>query len=143
MFLGSTTSGHSRGAGRVWLSAVSITVLLLFSGCSNLNPIELFTTTVEIDRPDERPALPNPKPIETSPFKWRVITPDRLPEGGGWVYYGITPKSYEVLARNMADILRWVKEAKWRLDYYRGEGLFDGDGISAEIDGAEGGVSSD
>ena len=26
----------------------------------------------------------------------------------------------------MADILRWVKEAQWRLDYYRGEGQLDG-----------------
>lgn len=58
------------------------------------------------------------------------------------MYYGVTPKNYEVLARNMADILRWVKEARWRLDYYRGEGLFDGHGIGAAIDGAEGGDGS-
>lgn len=118
-------------------------VLLLSYGCSNLNPIELFTTTVDIERPDERPPLPNPKPIETSPFTWKVITPDRLPDGDGWVYYGITPRAYGTLSRNMAEILRWIKEAKWRLDYYRGEGLFDGYGLGAEIDGAEGGPSSD
>jgi hypothetical protein len=54
------------------------------------------------------------------------MTPDRMPEGDGWVYYGLTPRQYEILAKNMADILRWVKEAEWRLQYYRGEGEIDG-----------------
>lgn len=71
--------------------------------------------------------MPNPQKINTSPVKWLVITPDRLPKGEGWVYYGLTTQQYEVLARNMADILRWVREAQWRLDYYRGETGLDGE----------------
>lgn len=88
--------------------------------------MELISSTTEVKQPDARPPLPNPKPIETSPFKWKVVTRDRLPEGDRWVYYAITPQEYEVLSRNMAEMLRWVREAKWRLDYYRGEGELDG-----------------
>ncbi len=113
---------------RFHLPAVLIAALLMFSGCSSLPQIEWITSTTEIKQPDPTPPLPNPRPIETAPFKWRVITSDRLPKGEGWVYYGITPKQYEILSKNMADILRWVKEAQWRLDYYRGEGLPDGHG---------------
>ena len=25
------------------------------------------------------------------------------------------------MARNMAELLRWIQEAQWRLDYYAGE----------------------
>lgn len=102
-----------------------------------MNPVELISSTTEITQPDARPSLPNPKPIETSPFKWHVITHDRLPKGNRWVYYGITPKEYEVLSRNMAEMLRWVREAKWRLDYYRGEGELDGHGIGGSAGGTE------
>ena len=38
----------------------------------------------------------------------------------------------------MADILRWIKEAQWRLDYYRGEGQLDG-----HTEDGSGTVSSD
>lgn len=61
--------------------------------------------------------MPPPQPIEVQPVEWHVLTPDRVPEGE-WVYFGVTPEEYEILAKNMAEILRWVKEAQWRLDYY-------------------------
>ncbi len=101
--------------------------------------MDVTTTAVEIPLPPSRPALPNPQPIETQTFKWQVfvLTSDgesgtqiiRGPKklNGTQAYYAITPKSYEVLARNMAEMLRWVKEAHWRLQYYRGEGTLDGE----------------
>lgn len=88
--------------------------------------MEVISSTTEIKQPDARPPLPNPRPIETSTFKWKVVTRDRLPEGDRWVYYAITPQEYEVLSRNMAEMLRWVREAQWRLEYYRGKGQIDG-----------------
>ena len=75
----------------------------------------------QIERAPERPPLPNPKPIEQRDFSWVVITPDRLPEGDDWVFFGLTPRDYESLSLNTADTLRWVREAMWRLRYYRGE----------------------
>jgi hypothetical protein len=98
----------------------------MFSACSNAPRVETLTTPVEVMRPETRPALPNPQAIHLTPFNWFVITPERLPNGDEWVYYGITPQQYEILARNMAEILRWVKEAQWRLDYYRGEDNVNG-----------------
>ena len=87
--------------------------------------MDVTTAPVDIERPDSRPALPDPQPIDTAPITWEVLTPDKLPEGDGWVRYAITVKDYETLARNIADALRWVKEAEWRLRYYRGEGGVD------------------
>ena len=103
--------------------------------------MDVTTTAVEIPLPESRPALPNPQPIETQTFKWQVFVLTSGEESGTQVirgpkkldgaqaYYAITPKDYEVLARNMAEMLRYVKEAYWRLQYYRGEGELDGDAV--------------
>lgn len=98
---------------------------------------------VEVARPEARPALPNPQPIETHDFKWDVIV--LVPGGDGNLqvqrapqtdrpqpYYAITPEAYEILSQNMAEILRWVKESNWRLKYYRGEGELDGNALPAQ-----------
>jgi hypothetical protein len=89
--------------------------------------VETRTAPVDLNRPPDRIAVPRPKPINTAPIKWKVLTEENIPTDKGWVYYGITPEQYEVLSRNMADILRWVQEAEWRLNYYSGTGKLDGD----------------
>ena len=81
----------------------------------------MLTAPAKLDRPEPRPALPNPSPIQTAPVQWVVVTPENLPEGSEWVFFALTPKDYENLSRNQADTLRWVTEAHWRLRYYRGE----------------------
>ena len=130
MSLESMTWNTSRATSRFWLSVVSMLALLMFSACSSAPPeVNVKTTAVELEKPDTRPAVPNPEPIDTAPIEFKVLTPETIPDGE-YVFYGITVQDYETLARNMADILRWVKEAKWRLDYYRGEGELDG--VSSE-----------
>lgn len=52
---------------------------------------------------------------------WKVLTPETLPEGDEWVYFGLSVRDYEALSLNQADVLRWVQEAVWRLRYYSGE----------------------
>lgn len=106
------------------------------------------TVPAGISRPDHsRPPVPDPQPIRTTAPKFKVLTTERLPDlfkgaecgppdkhtgmatctlPTDWVVYGLDPKQYEILAKDMADILRWVKEAKWRLRYYRGVGGLDG-----------------
>ena len=74
----------------------------------------------DLEHPPERPLLPNPPPIEAQPFKWTVITPERPPEPGV-PYIALTVPAYEVLPRNMAEVTRWIEEATWRLQSYRGE----------------------
>lgn len=68
----------------------------------------------DLVKPDNKPLLPNPLPINVWPIKWEVIQQ----EGPK---YCITPQSYENLSMTQADTLRWIREAKWRLNYYRGE----------------------
>ena len=65
--------------------------------------------------------MPNPQPIETRTVEWTVLTPETIPDSDDWSYFGLTADEYEDLALNQADILRWVREAAWRLRYYRGE----------------------
>lgn len=64
--------------------------------------------------------LPQPRPIGTRPVKWTVLTPDNLPSGD-FVLFALTPPNYEALSLNQAETLRWVLEAKHRLDYYNHE----------------------
>jgi len=82
-----------------------------------------------------------PDPYQAASFQGQpfvVLTPETVPlneeyepereqifEGINWVYFGITPENYEVLSRNQAEALRWVKEAMWRLQYYAKEDVFD------------------
>lgn len=79
------------------------------------------TVPEEIARPADRPALPNPQPVEMLDVDWKVVTPDTLPEGR-YVLFALTPQQYESLSLNMAELRRWIDEAMWRLDYYTKEG---------------------
>lgn len=62
--------------------------------------------------------LPDPAPVKTRRVKWIVVTPDNLP-AGDFVVFALEPKDYEALALNQAETLRWAREARHRLDYYR------------------------
>ena len=113
---------------RASLSAALIAVLLTSSACSSVKRLEALWTPVEIERPSQaKPNLPNPQPIEINNFKFKVLTETTLPKESGWVYYGLRPQDYEILARNTAEMLRWIKEANWRLKYYRGDTGLDGE----------------
>ena len=95
-----------------------ILVLSLLSGCSSAKqPVPVIS---EVALPESRPVLPNPAPIKTHAFEWVVLTEkDRIKEGEAFI--ALTPKDYEDLSLTMADIIRWIKEANWRLRYYKGE----------------------
>lgn len=80
------------------------------------------TATIEVPRPDPTPPLPDPAPLDLRAVDWMVVTPDRLPPGNDWALMALTPQQYENLSLNMAELLRYVREAKWRLRYYRGAG---------------------
>ncbi len=104
------------------LSALSVVALLASSGCSSVPPeLKVSTVEVEIDRPEAKPLLPNPRPLTLRDVKPTVLKPDRLPEGNDWVFIAMTPRQYEVLALNNSEMLRFICEAMWRLRYYRDE----------------------
>ena len=79
------------------------------------------TVPTNVELPTNTPPIPDPQPVDLQEVDWTVITPDRLPEGSGWVFIALAPTEYEQLSTNQAELLRWIIEAKWRLRYYRGE----------------------
>ncbi|URA07017.1 hypothetical protein P9A47_gp49 [Xanthomonas phage Elanor] len=40
-------------------------------------------------------------------------------EVNGEALFAVTARGYEALSRNLADTIRWAKEASWQLDFYR------------------------
>ena len=94
-------------------------VLVTLSACSSVPAaLSVLTAQTQVDRPTERPPLPNPLPIQTRELKWTVLTPDTLPTSDDWVYFGLTPRAYEDLSLSQADVQRFIEETMWRLDYY-------------------------
>ena len=63
-----------------------------------------------------RITLPNPSPIRTVPVEFQVTEAGNICLDTG---------QYENLSLNMAEILRWVREARWRLDWYHVDALRD------------------
>ncbi len=114
---------------RILLSLTLITT----SGCSLLGnspyvpevkPVEVVTIT--------KPAVvyhpPLPNQIKTKPVEWRVLTPaimqeylTDLSEGKAPtnVYYGVSPKGYENLSINMAELKRYIRQALSIVEYYQ------------------------
>lgn len=69
-------------------------------------------------QPQRKPNLPNPEPIAVRDVEWVVLTPETVPKGN-YIFFALSPEDYKDLALIQADTLRWVKEALWRLNYYR------------------------
>ncbi len=69
--------------------------------------------------------LPAPHPIALHNIEWEVIV--EVDGEDTQVYFALSPGDYESLSLNMAEILRWIRESKWQLEYYRDEVEQDGD----------------
>lgn len=83
--------------------------------------------TIEKPAPVYHPPLPNQ--IAPLLVEWRVLTPatmqvylDDLKAGKAPVdaYYGLTPKGYENLSTNIAEIKRYIRQTISIIEYYRG-----------------------
>lgn len=109
------------GRNRASLSVALTMLVINVSGCSSARPLQVDVSPVEVAKPTALPAVPRPEPIHLLPIEWSVVTPDRLPKEGDWVLIGLSPKGYENLGKNQAEILRWVEEAILRFRYYEGE----------------------
>lgn len=85
-----------------------------------MQPLKVDAVPKQIERPDETPTVPNPQPISTLPVDWKVVRgADTLPANAA--LFCLTDRGYENLSKNHAEALRWVREAMWRLRYYRGD----------------------
>ena len=89
-----------------------------------VKPVEVIT--IEKPAPVYHPPLPNQ--ISPLPVEWRVLTPETmqtylndLNAGKAPVdaYYGLTPKGYENLSSNMAEVKRYIRQVLSVIKYYR------------------------
>lgn len=111
---------------------LTLLILISLTSCAlvrpepvpQVNPVEI--VTIEKPAPIYHPPLPN----QISPLvvEWRVLTPatmqqylDDLKIGNAPVnaYYGLTPKGYENLSTNIAEIKRYIRQSISIIDYYR------------------------
>lgn len=111
---GGCTSCSRSWISRAWhLPLLILSLTALLTGCgASYNPPPVQVDTVTAERPDPRPPLPDPTPIETTDVDWKVI---ETPEGP---MLALDQRQFENLSNNLAEILRWVREAAWRLHYY-------------------------
>ena len=85
--------------------------LLALSGCSSApRTLDVNATPVEVPTPPTSIPVTLPLPLDLVPVEFKVVTPDRVPEGD-WVYIALHPRQYENLARNQTELLRWIREA--------------------------------
>jgi len=113
-------------------SLPTLLILISLTSCSLVRPEpvpdvkQVEVVTIEKPAPVYHPPLPNQ--ISPLPVEWRVLTPetmkiylDDLNAGKAPVdaYYGLTPKGYENLSTNIAEIKRYIRQVLSVIEYYR------------------------
>ena len=122
------------------LLLVSITSLLILTGCGFTKDVEVKTVAIA----PELFSPPDPRPVDLEDVNWVIITPEKLKEQfeklgdkeltiedyekvisnllevrNDTVIYAITVRDYENLALNMQEIIRFIKQQKEIVLYYR------------------------
>lgn len=95
---------------------------VLVAACaSTVQPVEIAVRPApELPRPPEKAMLPPPAPVREEPVRFVVLTPKTVPGGRDWMFIALTPGAYAAMARNRAEIQRWVRDAVHQIEYYRG-----------------------
>jgi hypothetical protein len=104
--------------------------LSLVSGCTSffrepVAPVEVVTKTVEVKTPIVHP--PMPRPIKLNEPKWYVVSEKNLDEfleemekvNGTIVFFAMNVGDYEIMAYNMQEIKRYIKQLKEVVIYYQ------------------------
>ncbi len=106
------------------LLAISLTACGSLGRKPQVDPVVIETRISGI--PVFHPPLPDP--ITLQDFKWKVLTPKimreyikDLDEGNApiVVWYGLTPKGYEILSDDIAILKRLINEQRAIIMYYR------------------------
>ena len=110
----------------VTLSLLLVTTLLLSSCSSFYKPEkEIVTVTKLVER--QIPTVPHPKQVQMNEIKIYVVSPsenfDKFKEefekkNGADSYIAISVKDYENLAKNFAELRRYIEQQKQIILYY-------------------------
>lgn len=104
---------------------ILLSSLILISGCDSVKALDIFSKPVET-----RIIAPsNPKPLLLDNLHFDVVNKDNLQEylkglqkeqnTEEYVFYAITPKTYELLALNMQEIKRFILQQKEIIIFYK------------------------
>ena len=106
-------------------SLILLSSLIFISGCDTVKRLDVFSKPVET----KIIAPSDPKPLLLDNLHFDVVNKDNLEEylaetqkqqnTEEYVFYAITPKTYELLALNMQEIKRYITELKDVVVYYR------------------------
>lgn len=111
------------------LTLLSLSALVL-SGCSMLPFGSTPEPKVVVETQYVEKTIPlqaAPKPMTLNDVTWYVVTEENFPKfietykkenGDPWVFYGLSVRSYESMALNMAEIQRYLQEQKALILYY-------------------------
>ena len=113
---------------RLKMIAVLTVSLSLLSSCALMTkpPREVEIKTVPIKINITQPVLP--RPIDMKDPQWYVVSEKNLDEflerikkesGGQLVFFAMSPGDYELMAFNLQEIKRYVKELKEVVVYYK------------------------
>jgi len=106
-------SSRSWTSPRCLLPLLILSLMLPLIGCgASYTPPPINVDTVEVERPPAKPPLPEPEPVDLVAVDWAVV---ETPSGP---MIALSEEQFELLAQNLAEILRWIREAAWRLAYY-------------------------
>jgi len=99
--------------------------LMIISQCSLLQPKKLEVSAKPIQRQIAQPILP--REIDLKEPYWYVVSSENLDEflarvekeSGQVVFFAMSVPDYELMAYNMQELKRYIKELKQVVIYYR------------------------
>jgi leucyl aminopeptidase (aminopeptidase T) len=85
-------------------------------------PLEI--RTVEVER--QIPIQNRPRPVALHDLHWYVVTEDTFDafkqrftkENGDFLFFAISTRHYEILAQNMAELIRFLEQQKQIIIFY-------------------------
>jgi len=101
-----------------------LSLALLISGCSSLQPRQIEVSTVPVQKPQLE--LPGTDEIRLRDVEWTLITPDNAEEvleeaeesGRPIVFFALTDKGYENLGLNISDIRALIQQQQTIITAY-------------------------
>jgi len=110
-----------------------LSTISIISGCSLIRPqpIPVEIKTVPVKVPITQPVLP--RAIDMKDPYWYVVSNKNLDEfllkiekeSGNVVFFAMSPADYELMAYNLQEIKRYVKELKQVVVYYKKVTTYD------------------
>jgi len=102
--------------------------IFLLNGCGTAPKpdIQIASTIEVIEKPEIKIAYPRPSPLSLKPVKWHTLS---VNDQGRYVeiirrtnaLVCLSPGGYEVLATNMSNILRYLRQSKILFEQYENE----------------------